>query len=69
MAEQRRLSSFSELAAAMFPSLPSGSPEAKAKDAATAKQQAEVRERSKRMAADLRAMRTNMRAERERGRR
>jgi hypothetical protein len=57
------------LAAAMWPSLASNSPEAQAKEAATAKQQAEVRERSKRLAADIRAMRTNMRAERGRGRR
>jgi hypothetical protein len=59
----RRFSSFSEIAAAMYPSL---SPEAKAKEAAEAKAQAEQRDRSKRMAADLRAMRERMREEKRR---
>jgi hypothetical protein len=54
------------LAAALYPGLRSGSPEAKAKEAAQAQAKAEVRERSKRLAADLKAMHTSMRAERER---
>jgi hypothetical protein len=66
MAEQRRLSSFSEIADAMFPNL---SREAKAKEAAEAKQRAEQRARSKRMAQDLRDLREAIRADRQRGRR
>jgi hypothetical protein len=57
MVEQRRLSSFSELAAAMWPTLRSNSPEAKAKEAAQAQAKAEQRERSKRLAQDIRETR------------
>jgi hypothetical protein len=61
MAQQRRFSSFSEIAAAMYPQL---APEQKAKEAAEARAKAEQRERSKRLAADLRAMREKIREER-----
>jgi hypothetical protein len=54
------------LAAAMFPSLPSGSPEARQREAQQERDRAEVRERSHRMAADLKAMHEKIRAERER---
>jgi hypothetical protein len=63
---QRRFSSFSEIADAMYPHL---SREAKQREAQQARDRAEVRERSKRIAADLKAMHTSMRADRERGRR
>jgi hypothetical protein len=63
MAQQRRFSSFSEIAAAMYPSL---SPEVKAKEAEEAKARAEQQARSKRLAADLRAMRERIKEERRR---
>jgi hypothetical protein len=63
---QRRFSSFSQIADALYPNL---SREAKQREAQQERDRAEVRERSKRLAADLRAMHTSMRAERERGRR
>jgi hypothetical protein len=59
----RRFSTFSEMADSIFPNL---SKSAKAKEAAEAKARAEQRDRSKRLAADLRAMRESLRADRER---
>jgi hypothetical protein len=50
----------------MWPTLRSNSPEAKQREAAEAKQRAEQKDQSKRLAADLRAMREKIREERRR---
>ena len=54
------------IAQAMWPTLRSNSPEAKQREAAEAKQRAEQKDQSKRLAADLRAMREKIREERRR---
>ena len=59
----RSLASAPSLASALYPSL---SREAKAKEAEEAKARAEQQDRSKRLAADLRAMREKIKEERRR---